>query len=172
MNTYVLLLSLLSTILLVSLAFYINFISRNMLIGTIITFITFFLVYNLVLSKTKEVLSLKEGLTPLSMNAGSYPESRLKLPLEDIYPANVPFKNSEYTFETMWKKYPSFPAKSMKTNQIKYWDNPTNGTCSLPHQCGAFYKNIKPEEAKKPNAPSWGSGIRVNFYDTCKFAKK
>lgn len=174
MNAYVLLTSVLSTILTISIALYVKFINNNVIIGIVLTFVSFFVVYSLVSSQIIGLFSLnnkKEGLTPMSASAGLYPQSRDRLPLEDIYPANIPFQNGEHTFETMWKEYPSFPAKSMETNLIRYWGNPSNGTCSLPHQCGAFYKKIQPEKAKKPSPPSWGSGIRVNYYDTCSFAK-
>ena len=179
MNTYATIatISLLFTIMTVSFSVYASFISNNLIIGTIMTFVMFFAIFSFITTQINGLFSLnannkkKEGLTPMSASAGLYPQSRDKLPLEDIYPANIPFQNGEHTFETMWKEYPAFPAKSMETNLIRYWGNPSNGTCSLPHQCGAFYKKIQPEKAKKPSPPSWGSGIRVNYYDTCSFAK-
>lgn len=171
MNTYVLLLSFLATFTCISLCVYIKFFTQNILIGSVVTFIMFFVIFSLFTVSFKNLIksstTKKEGLTTIS--GSGYKRTRNMLPLEDIYPANVPFQKSDYTFETMSKDYPIFPAKSNKTNLIRYWDNPSNGTCSLPHQCHAFYKTIKPEEHKKPTPPSWGSGIRVNFYDTCSF---
>lgn len=182
MNTKVLLLAFFSTITCVSACMYIKFFTENMLLGSIITFIIFLIIFSIMSSTIKNMFNFspetkKEGFTSMNnngINSKDYANAttRSPLPLEDIYPANIPFKNTDETYETMWKEYPSFPAKSNQTNLIKHWDNPSNGTCMLPHQCGAFYKKITPAKDKKPTPPSWGSGIRVNFYDTCSFAKK
>lgn len=177
LNKYVIAASLASTFMCVSFAMYMDFVGRNVLIGTALTFSVFAIVYSGLYSQFKTILSslksalpsedlpMKEGLAMLS--AGDFPKSESSLLLAGWYPENKPFHPSNLTYDTMWKDYPSFPAKSMKTNLIKYWDNPSNGTCSLPWLCDAFYKKITPEKIVEPKAPEWGSGVRVNFYDTC-----
>ena len=187
MNRYVLIMTVVSTLLCTSICMYIKFFTNNMIIGGLITFVMFFVIYSFMSSIIKDLLNpgsklnsdlkarnaigKKEGFTTLASSGSNYKKTRSPLLLEDIYPANVPFKKSEETYETMWKNYPSFPARSNQTNLIKHWAHPSNGTCTLPHQCGAFYKKITPMKDRKPTPPSFGSGVRVNFYDTCVNAK-
>jgi hypothetical protein len=176
-NKYVIGAAIASTFTLVPFAVYMDFVGRNVLLGTVLTFAVFAIIYGGLYSQFKAVLSslktetppLKEGLQMLS--SSKFPESESSLLLADWYPENKPFHPSALTYDTMWKDYPTFPARSMKTNLIKYWDNPSNGTCSLPWMCDAFYKKITPEKIVEPAAPEWGSGIRVNFYDTCLFQR-
>lgn len=165
MNATILLLSGLVTVSLIGLATYLKFVSQNVLLGSLITFVGVFLVFSGVWSQLKDMLSTKEGMSNLS--PGNYPDAETQLPLEPWYPANTPFHLSDLTYDTQWKDYPTYPARSMKTNLIKYWDNPSNGTCAPAELCGAFYKKIVPGHFKHSDPPAWGSGIRVNFYDTC-----
>lgn len=181
LNKYVIIASLASTFMCVSFAMYMDFVGRNVALGTVLTFAVFAIVYSGLYSQLKTVLSslkttlpsgnqpLKEGLTMLSL--GEYPKTESSLLLADWYPENKPFHPTNLTYDTMWKDYPTFPARSMKTNLIKYWDNPSNGTCTFPWMCDAFYKKITPEKIVEPKAPEWGSGVRVNFYDTCLFQR-
>jgi len=166
MNATILFLSGLVTVSLVGLAAYLKFVSQNVLLGSIITFIGVFLVFSGLWTQLKDLFSTKEGMS--NITPGNYPESETKLPLEPWYPANTPFHLSDLTYDTQWKDYPTYPARSMKTNLIKYWNNPSNGKCSPPELCNAFYKKIVPDNFIEPTAPDWGSGIRVNFYDTCR----
>lgn len=177
LNRYVIGASVASTLMCVSFAVYMNFVGKNVILGTLVTFAMFAIIYGGLFSQFKGAVaslkekvntdSVKEGLTMIS--AGDFPASESSLLLADWYPENKPFHPSSLTYETMWKDYPTFPAKSMKTNLIKYWDNPSNGTCALPWMCDAFYKKITPEKITHPTPPEWGSGVRVNFYDTCLF---
>lgn len=171
-NRYVIAASVASTLMCVSFAVYMNFVGNNVLVGSLVTFAMFAIVYGGLFSQfraaiasLKDTPATKEGLTMLS--AGDFPQAESSLLLADWYPENKPFRPSALTYDTMWKGYPTFPAKSMKTNLIKYWSNPSNGTCALPWMCDAFYKEIVPEKIVQPTPPEWGSGIRVNFYDTC-----
>lgn len=186
LNRYVIGASVASTFMLVSFAVYMNFIGNNVMIGTALTFAIFAIIYSGLSSQFKSAITtlkqqvpslhstgnndIKEGLTMLS--ASNFSETGNTLLLSDWYPENKPFQPSGLKYDTMWKDYPSFPARSMKTNLIKYWDNPSNGTCMYPWQCDAFYKKIVPEKISQPTPPSWGSGVRVNFFDTCLFQEK
>ena len=184
LNKYVIGASIISTFMCVSFAVYMNFVGQNVLIGTVVTLAAFAIVYGGLFSQFRQVVDdmkatfsnstggkdVKEGLTMLA--AADFPKSESELLLADWYPENKPFGPSGLTYDTMWKDYPTFPARSMKTNLIKYWDNPSNGTCMYPWQCDAFYKKITPEKIVEPTPPAWGSGIRVNFYDTCLFGEQ
>lgn len=169
MNRSVLVIAALFTASTMSLAMYLNFVGNNVIIGGLITFVGFVLVFSAFASQWQSMFGKpKEGFS----NFGAFPDSETKLPLEGWYPPKTPFQPSALTYDTMWKDYPSFPAKSTKTNLIRYWDNPSNGTCMWPEQCNAFYGEITPDKFVEPAAPQWGSGIRVNFYDTCLYDQK
>lgn len=117
--------------------------------------------------KSEDDIKKMEGFTNMKLSEmeSDYPRAETELPLQDMYPPNIPFKPSDLKYDTMWMDKPIFPAKSMKTNNIRYWDNPSNGTCTLPHQCDAFYKKIEPEKFVEPTPPAWDSGVRVNFFN-------
>ena len=85
LNKYVIAASLASTFMCVSFAMYMDFVGRNVLIGTALTFSVFAIVYSGLYSQFKTVLSslksalpsedlpMKEGLAMLS--AGDFPKS-------------------------------------------------------------------------------------------------
>lgn len=228
-NRYVLIGAITTTAMIVSMAMFVKFIGNNFIIGTLVTLVVFYVVYNFLLSCVKDAFSMKikpkmqealavqkqltknkpgkpgnltngdkgdtdtenesdtenerdtdnesntddkngkngkkEGFTTLKN--GEYPIVHSKLPLDDWYPVvNMP---TDFKYSTLSKLYPRFPAKSMRTNNIRYWANPDNGTCVIPHQCQAMYGNIVPEKFVQPTAPQWGGGLRVNFYETCSY---
>lgn len=189
-NRFVIVGAIASTLMIVSMAMFVKFIGNNFIIGTIVTLVMFFLIYYLMVSSIKDIFKPKpknnqgqtqatkttekevgksgdgkEGFTTLRMS--EYPAIESSLPLDDWYP--VKNQPSNYKFSTMSELYPRFPAKSMQTNNIRYWANPSNGTCVIPHQCDGLYGKIEPEKFVQPTAPQWGSGLRVNFYDTCSY---
>lgn len=165
MNATILLLSGLISVSIMALATYLRFVGNNILIGSIITFVGIFLVLSGLWSQIAHMFKVKEGLTP--MKPGDYSSTGTDLLLQSWYPAKEPFHLSELTYRGQSKDYPIFPANSNKTNLIQHWPNPSNGTCSRPDLCNAFYKNIKADKNMNVTPPSWGSGLRVNFYDTC-----
>jgi len=134
-----------------------------------ISIMVFVLLYVSFHQASKKTGGDKEGLTRLL--PGAYPESETVLPVQDQFPAKKPVEFSNLTYSTMWKDYPTFPADSMETNLIKYWGSPDNGTCSHPEQCNALYEKVTPQQIEHPTPPQWGSGVRVNFYDTCLFGQ-
>ena len=186
LNRFVIVGAIASTLMIVSIAMFVKFIGNNFIIGTVVTLLMFFLIYYLMVSSIKDIFKPKpkdnqrqtsgekqhkeggdgkEGFTTLRMS--EYPAIESSLPLDDWYP--VKNQPSNYKFSTMSELYPRFPAKSMQTNNIRYWANPSNGTCVIPHQCDGLYGKIEPEKFVQPTAPQWGSGLRVNFYDTCSY---
>jgi hypothetical protein len=177
-NRFVVVCAIASTLMIVSMAMFVKFIGNNFFIGTLVTLVMFFLIYYFMVSRVKDIFSFKssdkkkegskEGFTTLRLS--DYPKIHSKLPLDDWYP--VKNQPSNYTYSTMAKLYPRFPAKSMQTNNIRYWTNPSNGTCVIPHQCEGLYGRIEPDKFVQPTAPQWNGGLRVNFYDTCSYQQQ
>lgn len=90
--------------------------------------------------------------------------------VDDQYPLRNPIKKSNHSYQSMSLKYvpkTHFPAKSFKTNNIRYWASPDNGTCTFPELCDAIYQEITPEQEKELNVPGWNDNrVRVNFYNS------
>ena len=59
--------------------------------------------------------------------------------------------------------YPVFPAHSVKINNIRYWDLPTNGECQAPDMCNGLYKPTQQKEFIPSKPPQWNNDRRVNF---------
>ena len=168
MSPTILILAAIVTLGMVSAALYFHFLGNHIWLGTIITFIGVVLIMSGFWSQIRSVFGTsKEGLTNMSQLApGDYPQIEETLPLEPWYPANTPFHLSAMTYESENKEKRIFPATSTNLNLIKYWPNPSNGSCIPPELCGAFYKDIKPDVDVEPQAPAWTSSKRVNFYET------
>jgi hypothetical protein len=101
----------------------------------------------------------KEGfLTP-----GNYPSSsETPLLAPDSYSlVNKPGVTT-YGSNDAYRDYPVYPADFDGTNNIKYWTNPDNGTCSFLETCGGLYKNNKQMQDEELPEPSWNN--RVNYY--------
>ena len=72
---------------------------------------------------------------------------------------------SKYSSSDIIRDYPIFPASSTQNNNIEYWRNPDNGTCSPADFCGSIYENTEQTIPPNPQQPTIG-GVRVNFYDS------
>ena len=59
--------------------------------------------------------------------------------------------------------YPIFPAHSVKINNLRYWNLPTNGECRAPDMCNNLYKTTHQKEFVPSNPPAWNNERRVNF---------
>ena len=70
----------------------------------------------------------------------------------------------------MWWKYPIFSLPSFKqqTNNLRYRNNPDDGTCTRPEFCGALYHDIKNKSNEiYPLPPAEESdGARVGYFRT------
>ena len=129
------------------------------LIGSII-----FLILILVFKKNIEGFS---GLYDLS-TPGTYPKSVNQAILND-YPLINKNETSTNNYNQIWWHYPVFKLGSYKqiTNNLKYYDNPDNGTCSPADFCGALYKNKKDTNTNitlpLPQVQE-GPGVRVGYF--------
>ena len=114
-------------------------------------------------------LITKEGFvtTHFSRVEGVYPVSVDKAILED-FPRINSNKVSNDSATTMWWKFPIFTLSSFKqlTNNIRYVNNPDNGTCVRPEFCGALYRDIKnkPNEIYPLPPAEESSGARVGYF--------
>jgi hypothetical protein len=92
--------------------------------------------------------------------------------LLNSYPNNKTTIIDNDNYSRNWIYYPIFPLGSFEqiTNNLKFFKNPDEGTCTPAELCGDFYhnKNIYPDtNFSKPLPPvSDESGIRVNYYRT------
>jgi hypothetical protein len=87
--------------------------------------------------------------------------------LADWYPKHKPIPTpSDFGFSTQYMKYPIFPSKSSNINNIKQWQRPTNGRCTVPDLCGDFYGDIDIILPSPPISLKFNdTKPRVNFYN-------
>ena len=131
-------------------------------IGSII-----FLILISVLSLFKKNIEGFSGLYDLS-TPGTFPKS-VKQPILNDYPLINKNETSDNNYNQIWWHYPVFKLGSYKqvTNNLKYYDNPDNGTCVRADFCGALYKN---KQDTKTNItlplPPVQQGLRVGYFIT------
>jgi hypothetical protein len=108
---------------------------------------------------------INEGF--VSLLPGNFPKSVDRAILDD-YPQIGINETSNNNYNNIWTDYPIFPLASFEqiTNNIKYHDNPDNGTCIRADFCGAIYKNKKvPSNVVTPLPPAEeGPGARVGYF--------
>ena len=100
---------------------------------------------------------------------GEYPLSVDQAILND-FPLIKKNEVSNDSASTMWWKYPIFSLPSFKqqTNNLRYRNNPDDGTCTRPEFCGALYHDIKNKSNEiYPLPPAEESdGARVGYFRT------
>jgi hypothetical protein len=103
----------------------------------------------------------KEGF----LSSGSYPASvDNPMMVDSKYPYRTPGGLSDENYSEQWKLYPVWSVGSykQKTNNIKYWPQPCNGTAAPADVCGGLYKKIIPKDRCTP--PPQRNCLRVNYY--------
>lgn len=99
-----------------------------------------------------------------------YPFPETDLLVEDIYPVTGRKGISNNGANNIWWHYPIFELGSYDqiTNNIRYSNNPDEGTCMPASMCGALYKEkqlktnyVKPLPPINPNC-----GTRVGYFNT------
>jgi len=111
-----------------------------------------------------------EGINIKGINTeGKYPLSVDQAILND-YPLIKKNEVSNNSASTIWWHYPIFAEPSFKqiTNNLRYRNNPDDGTCSRPEFCGALYHSIKNKSNEIiPLPPAEESpGARVGYFRT------
>jgi hypothetical protein len=111
-----------------------------------------------------------EGINIEGINTeGKYPLSVDQAILND-YPLIKKNEVSNASASTMWWHYPIFLEPSFKqiTNNLRYRNNPDDGTCSRPEFCGALYHSIKNKSNEINVLPlaEESPGARVGYFRT------
>jgi hypothetical protein len=98
---------------------------------------------------------------------GIYPVSVDK-PILDSFPLTGSKDVSDKNYSDIWTEYPEFSKSSYDqiTNNLRYVNNPDNGTCIRADMCNALYKNKKTKSnIVTPLPPAEeGAGARVGYY--------
>lgn len=116
--------------------------------------------------------SILEGYSNYELNqaTGIVPDSQTKVLVEDTYPSIGKNEISNNTSADIWWHYPVFKLGSYEqiTNNIKYPNNPDEGTCMPASMCGALYKDkhIKSNVIKPLPSISPDCGTRVGYFTT------
>ena len=84
--------------------------------------------------------------------------------LKNFYPVKKSEELSMLDYSQEWKEYPILPAGSyeQKTNNIRYWKNPNNGTCIPPEICNSIYNDRKLSD--HPVVAPCGTGTRIGYF--------
>ena len=101
---------------------------------------------------------------------GDFPNSETSLLVQDTYPAIGKNQLSNNTSSKIWWHYPIFQLGSYKqiTNNIRYPNNPDEGTCMPASMCGALYHEKKTGENIVQQLPpvNPSAGTRVGYFTT------
>lgn len=117
-----------------------------------------------------KTMYLNEGYSNYTLeNAGAYPEL-VDLPILDNFPHTGHKYASNDSSSGIWWYFPIFAVGSFEqiTNNLRYRNNPDDGTCSRADMCGALYKQKKNKSnitLPLPEAEE-GAGARVGYYRT------
>jgi hypothetical protein len=68
----------------------------------------------------------------------------------------------------IWKDSPIKEVGSYEqiTNNVRYWKNPNNGTCTRAELCNSIYDNKTLDIPPHPPILKFGQDIRVNYYNS------
>lgn len=115
--------------------------------------------------------SLVEGYSnyKTSQAMGMYPNAQTQVLVQDTYPPIGKNQISNNTSNDIWWEYPIFTLGSYKqiTNNIRYPEDPDEGTCMPASMCGAlYYKKNLGSNIVKPLPPASNSGTRVGYFTT------
>lgn len=106
----------------------------------------------------------------LNQSIGIVPNSQTEVLVQDTYPPIEQNELSNNTSDDIWWHYPVFKLGSYKqiTNNIKYPNNPDEGTCMPASMCGALYKEKHiGTNVFKPLPPVNNEcGTRVGYFNT------
>jgi len=96
---------------------------------------------------------------------GLYPKSVVSPLLSGTYPLKQPGGLSKYTYETQSELYPKWTVGNyeQKTNNVKFWKTPCNGTASPADTCGGLYDAVAVAPDCTPPAPKHYCR-RVNYF--------
>jgi|LauGreDrversion4_2_1035121.scaffolds.fasta_scaffold31022_2 hypothetical protein len=117
------------------------------------------------------VYSTKEGYSNyyLANAQGDFPKA-VETRMLSFYPSTGKLGISANDAQDIWWHYPDFKVGSYAqiTNNIRYPNNPDDGTCTPASMCGALYKEKQVASNYIEPLPPVGDcpGARVNYYRT------
>ena len=122
--------------------------------------------------KINESFKKRDGYSNYTLDGatGNFPAAQTEVLVQDTYPPIGKTQISNNTSNDIWWHYPIFELGSYKqiTNNIRYPNNPDEGTCEPASMCGALYheKFLKSNyvEPLPPLNPTCGT--RVGYFDT------
>jgi len=101
------------------------------------------------------------------VDSGIYPKSVTQPILTNSYPLKTPGGLSSWNYSSQWKLFPIWSVGSykQKTNNVRYWEQPCNGTAAPADMCGGLYNKKKtPSDCIPP--PPIRNCRRVNYFCT------
>jgi hypothetical protein len=104
-----------------------------------------------------------------SQAIGGYPNAQTQVLVQDTYPPIGKNELSNNTANDIWREYPIFTLGSYEqiTNNIRYPDDPDEGTCMPASMCGALYEKKKiGSNVVNPLPPASNSGTRIGYFTT------
>ena len=106
----------------------------------------------------------------LDQSTGNFPDTQTQVLVQDTYPPIGKNQLSNNTSNDIWMDYPIFQLGSYEqiTNNIRYPDNPDEGTCMPASMCGALYHDKKTgDNYVKPLPPvNPDCGTRIGYFTT------
>ena len=115
--------------------------------------------------KCKETFIARSLYFSDNLNPGQFPVSQIKGMLYGDYKQkNNPAGLSKHRASTALELYPAAELGSFeqKTNNIRYWTTPCDGTATPSDFCGGLYE--KKTFDNKPTVPPRSGCQRVNYY--------
>jgi hypothetical protein len=109
---------------------------------------------------------IRENFVSNLLEPGAFPESVTKPLLQGDYPLQKDPGLSDLDGRSMSAFYPVFPNSYLqRTNNVRYWATPNNGTCTPANMCGTLYENKKINVPEFPPIIPFSSKVkRVNIY--------
>ena len=108
--------------------------------------------------------------TSLGGESGKYPFPETDLLVEDTYPPTGKKGISNNGSANIWWHYPTFQLGSYDqiTNNIRYPNNPDEGTCMPASMCQTLYKEkqLKTNYVEQLPPINPNCGTRVGYFDT------
>ena len=82
------------------------------------------------------------------------------------FPYKRPGGLSDSEYRTQWVQFPIWSVGSyeQKTNNVRYWPSPCNGTSAPADMCGGLYDKIVAKKVCIPPPPKKFCKTRINYY--------
>lgn len=91
--------------------------------------------------------SFKDGFNTSPLALGKYPDTEDDVLVQDTYPiTGINGVSNKQSSDLWWYIYrPLVGSYEQLTNNLRYRNNPDNGSCSRSEFCGALYKDYQKE---------------------------